>query len=126
MINSTKNKSTEAFPMNKFNKDVQNALLGKGTNLKELFRAQLEETVNQLLKSELPAVLGYENYERDHQSDNARNGSYDHQIDTEFGTINIQIPCDRQNKFQNAILKPCQGRFKIVWLVCTPRVGNQL
>ena len=46
--------------MNQFNKDVQNALLNNSTSLKEIFRQQLEKTVNQLLKSELSAVLGYE------------------------------------------------------------------
>lgn len=63
--------------MNQFNKDVQNALLNNSTSLKEIFRQQLEKTVNQLLKSELSAVLGYEAYERNHQTRNARNGSYD-------------------------------------------------
>lgn len=97
--------------MNQFNKDVQNALLGNGTSLKELFRQQLEETVNQLLQSELAAVLGYEAYERNPQTQNARNGSYDRQIDTEFGTIKIQIPRDRQNQFQNALLPPYARRL---------------
>lgn len=97
--------------MNQFNKDVQNALLNNSTSLKEIFRQQLEKTVNQLLKSELSAVLGYEAYERNHQTRNARNGSYERQLDTEFGTISIRIPRDRQNKFQNAILQPYARRL---------------
>lgn len=59
MIESLNTIKTEAFPMNQFNKDVQNALLNNSTSLKEIFRQQLEKTVNQLLKSELSAVLGY-------------------------------------------------------------------
>ncbi len=96
--------------MNQFNKNVQNALLGNGTSLKELFSQQLEKTINQLLQSELAAVLGYKAYERNSQTQNAHNGSYDRQIDTEFGTIKIQIPRDRQNKFQNALLPPYARR----------------
>lgn len=87
------------------------ALLNNSTSLKEIFRQQLEKTVNQLLKSELSAVLGYEVYERNHQTRNARNGSYERQLDTEFGTISIRIPRDRQNKFQNAILQPYARRL---------------
>ena len=87
------------------------ALLNNSTSLKEIFRQQLEKTVNQLLKSELSAVLGYEAYERNHQTRNARNGSYERQLDTEFGTISIRIPRDRQNKFQNAILQPYARRL---------------
>ena len=83
--------------MNHFNKDVQNALLNNSTSLKEIFRQQLEKTVNQLLKSELSAVLGYEAYERNHQTRNARNGSYERQLDTEFSTISIRIPRDRRS-----------------------------
>lgn len=43
--------------MSQFNKDIQNALLGTGMSLKEIFRQRLGQTINQLLKTELSAIL---------------------------------------------------------------------
>nr|MCG4641926.1 transposase [Bifidobacterium bifidum] len=41
---------------------------------------------------------------------NARNGSYQRTIDTEFGPINITVPRDRKNKFRNALFEPYSRR----------------
>ena len=49
--------------MNQFNKEIAEALL-KNDNLTEVFRGQLETTLNMLLESELTAVLGYDPYVR--------------------------------------------------------------
>lgn len=88
-----------------FIKDIENALLNGDISLKEIMRAHLEQAVNQLLQTELTAVLGYQSYQRTN-STNARNGSYARKIDIEFGPINIQIPRDRLNQFQNALFGP--------------------
>ena len=59
MIKSTKTIKTEAFPMNNFAKEIFNALSSnQPTAIKDVFRHQLETTVNQLLQNELTAVLG--------------------------------------------------------------------
>ena len=61
----------------------------------------------------MSAVLGYQPYERNDSSahgDNARNGSYQRTIDTEFGPINITVPRDRKNKFRNALFEPYSRR----------------
>ena len=64
--------------MNQFNKEILDALSSDSkTSLKDVFRNQLEQTVNTLLQEELSAVLGYQPYERNDSSshgDNARNG----------------------------------------------------
>ncbi len=66
-------------------------------------------TANQFLQNELTAVLGYEPHTRiDRSKDdvNYRNGTYTRTIDTEYGEINLTIPRDRLNKFQNALFPP--------------------
>lgn len=45
--------------MNQLNKEIAKALL-ENTNLTEVFRGQLERTINTLLESELTAILGYD------------------------------------------------------------------
>ena len=51
--------------MNQFNKEILDALSSDSkTSLKDVFRNQLEQTVNTLLQEELSAVLGYQPYER--------------------------------------------------------------
>nr|WP_155403351.1 hypothetical protein [Limosilactobacillus mucosae] len=54
--------------MNQFNKEILDALSSDSkTSLKDVFRNQLEQTVNTLLQEELSAVLGYQPYERNCQ-----------------------------------------------------------
>ena len=95
--------------MNNFTKEIFNALSSnQPTAIKDVFRHQLETTVNQLLQNELTAVLGYESHERISRAEgtinNYRNGSYQRIIDTEWGPIKLKIPRDRLNQFQNALL----------------------
>ena len=91
--------------MNQFNKDIIAALSSdKDITLNEVLRRQIEVTANQFLQNELTAVLGYEPHTRiDRSKDdvNYRNGTYTRTIDTEYGEINLAIPRDRLNKFQN-------------------------
>ena len=54
--------------MNQFNKEILDALSSDSkTSLKDVFRNQLEQTVNTLLQEELSAVLDYQPYERNGQ-----------------------------------------------------------
>ncbi len=96
--------------MNDFNKDIIAALLSNDkTDLKELFRSQIEEAVNQFLQNEMTAVLGYEPYARvdsENGERNYRNGYYERTVDTQFGKINLTVPRDRQGQFKNALFSP--------------------
>ena len=96
--------------MNQFNKDIIAALSSdKDITLNEVLRRQIEVAANQFLQNELTAVLGYEPHTRiDRSKDdvNYRNGTYTRTIDTEYGEINLTIPRDRLNKFQNALFPP--------------------
>ena len=96
--------------MNQFNKDIIAALSSdKDITLNEVLRRQIEVAANQFLQNELTAVLGYEPHTRIDRSKgdvNYRNGAYTRTIDTEYGEINLTIPRDRLNKFQNALFPP--------------------
>lgn len=96
--------------MNQFNKDIIAALSSyKDITLNEVLRRQIEVAANQFLQNELTAVLGCEPHTRiDRSKDdvNYRNGTYTRTIDTEYGEINLTIPRDRLNKFQNALFPP--------------------
>lgn len=71
--------------------------------LQEVVRSNIEIAINELLESELTAVLEYEKYERS-DSDNARNGFYHRDFNTSFGVLDIRFPRDRKNKFQSRLI----------------------
>ena len=93
--------------MNQFNKDIIAALSSdKDITLNEVLRRQIEVAANQFLQNELTTVLGYEPHtqiDRSKDNVNYRNGAYIRTIDTEYGEINLTIPRDRLNKFQNSL-----------------------
>ena len=95
--------------MNQFNKEIAEALL-KNDNLTEVFRGQLETTLNMLLESELTAVLGYDPYVRT-DIDNYRNGEYTRRLDTQFGQINVRVPRDRKGEFSQNLIQPYTRRL---------------
>lgn len=89
--------------MSQFNKELAEALL-ENTNLTEVFRGQLERTINTLLESELTAILGYDSYVRFNNSGNYRNGEYTRRLDTQFGQINVRVPRDRNGQFHQSLI----------------------
>jgi len=96
--------------MNQFNKDLANVLLEHG-DIKEIFRTQLQDTLNTLIQTELTAILGYNPYSRDgFNSGNSRNGQYFRQIDSEFGKLDICMPRDRNGQFKTALIPPYTRR----------------
>lgn len=113
------------------NKDIIAVLSSdKDITLNEVLRRQIEVATNQFLQNELTAVLGYEPHTRiDRSKDdvNYLNGAYIRTIDTEYGEINLRIPRDRLNKFQNALFPPYVRRTDGLeeWLSrCTPRASQ--
>lgn len=73
-------------------------------------RQELEVSLNAILKSELTAFLDYKFYEINGSDDNYRNGCYERILQTEFGSIKINIPRDRLNEFKTKLIKPYQRR----------------
>ena len=90
-------------------KNIITALLADDDSaLKELFRAQVEDTVNQFLQNEMTAVLGYEPYAQTGQDGqrNYRNGYYNRSFDSTLGDLTVKTPRDRLGLFKNALFEP--------------------
>ncbi|MGI6215235.1 MAG: transposase [Christensenellales bacterium] len=63
----------------------------KGEDVKEVFRQQLENALNQLLKYELTVFFDYETCDPiDYYFDNSRNSYYKRQLKTTYGTSPFQ------------------------------------
>lgn len=71
--------------------------------ISELFRSELEKSLNEILAYELTAFLDYERYERSDNL-NSRNGSYQRKPDTRYGQITLNIPGDRLGEFYTILI----------------------
>jgi len=79
-------------------------------SIQELFRFELENAVNELLKLELTGFLNYEKYDRSgFNSGNSRNGYYERKMNTVHGELNLVIPRDRNGEFESPVV-PKYGR----------------
>lgn len=86
--------------MNQFTTEIMYALARK-EDLTEIFRQYLEAAINELLQTELTEFLGYSRYNRKgFNTGNSRNGKYLRAFDTKYGTLNLEIPRDRNGEFQ--------------------------
>jgi transposase-like protein len=78
--------------MNDFTKNMAQALFNQD-KINDLLRKELQQAVNDLLKAELTAFLGYDPYARaGWNTGNSRNGVYFCKVNTQFGEIEIQVP----------------------------------
>lgn len=96
--------------MNYFTTEITKLLLSNSncneafdSVVSELFRQQLENSINEILDLELTTFLDYDYYARSDNSD-SRNGSYFRTLQTKFGALRIKVPRDRLSKFYPAIL----------------------
>ena len=100
--------------MNNFTSNIINCLLNNKnieTAIEELFRVELENAINELLKYELTAFLQYEKYDRaGFNSGNSRNGYYDRDFDTRYGKLHLVIPRDRNGEFSSPLVPKYERR----------------
>lgn len=90
--------------MNQFTTEIMYALARK-EDLTEIFRQHLEAAINELLQTEMTEFLGYSRYNREgFNTGNSRNGKYLRAFDTKYGTLNLEIPRDRNGEFQQHTL----------------------
>ena len=85
--------------------DLSN-VLGKEGLIKQLSKRILERA----LEAEMQNHLGYERYNRS-DIDNARNGSYQKNLITNNGQIELTVPRDRKGQFEPVIVKKKQSRI---------------
>jgi transposase-like protein len=86
--------------------DLSN-VLGEGALVKELTKAILERA----LAAEMDAHLGYDRYGRS-ELNNSRNGSYNKNLVTDNGVIELNIPRDRESEFTPVIVPKKQTRIE--------------
>lgn len=90
--------------MSQLNTELTAALLNN-ESLDEFFRSHLEVAINDLLKNELTAFLGYEKHSTDgYNTGNSRNGYYERDLDTKYGKLHISIPRDRNGAFEQKLI----------------------
>jgi putative transposase len=83
-------------------------LIGENGLLKQLTKALVERA----LQAELTTHLGYERHDPEgHNSGNSRNGSSSKRLKGEFGTVEIEVPRDRQASFDPKLVAKGQTRF---------------
>ena len=85
--------------------DLSN-VLGKEGLIKQLSKRILERA----LEAEMQNHLGYERYNRS-DIENARNGSYQKNLITNNGQIELNVPRDRKGQFEPVIVKKKQSRI---------------
>ena len=85
--------------------DLSN-VLGKEGLIKQLSKRILERA----LEAEMQSHLGYERYSRS-EVENTRNGSYQKNLITNNGQIELNVPRDRKGQFEPVIVKKKQSRI---------------
>src|SRR5580698_6125897 len=84
-------------------------LIGENGLLKQLTKALVERA----LQAELTTHLGYEKHDPEgHNSGNSRNGVSSKRLKGEFGTVEIEVPRDRQASFDPKLVPKGQTRFQ--------------
>ena len=84
-----------------------NNILGQGGLVKQFTKAILARA----LAAEMDEHLGYDRYDRS-EGKNYRNGSYNKNLLSENGPINLEIPRDREGEFEPLIVPKKQTRIK--------------
>ena len=102
--------------MNYFTTSLMKSLFTNDNNLpafeqavSELFRSELEKSLNEILAYELTAFLDYEPYQRT-DSQNSRNGFYERKLDTKYGPLTLRIPRDRLGEFFTSLIPKYRRR----------------
>jgi putative transposase len=83
-------------------------LIGENGLLKQLTKAVVERA----LQAELTTHLGYERHSPEgHHSGNSRNGASGKRLKGDFGTVEIEVPRDRQGSFEPKLIPKGVTRF---------------
>jgi len=67
--------------------------------------ALLEPILNQILQAEMTNPLGAGPKERTDDRQGDRNGSYKRKLTTRVGTLELEVPRDREGEFQTALFQ---------------------
>jgi len=76
----------------------------------------LEPILNQILQAEMTEHLGASPEERTDDRQGYRNGSYERQLTTRVGRLDLEVPRDREGEFQTALFQRYQRSEKALVL----------
>ena len=80
------------------------------TELKELVRSSVEETLNAMLDAEADRLVNAERYARDEQRKGYRSGHYDRNFTTTSGDVTLRMPKLRGLTFETSIIERYKRR----------------
>lgn len=80
------------------------------SDLRELVRKTVEDTLNGLLEAEADELVGAERYERTAEREAYRAGHYDRGLTTSSGEVTIHMPKLKAARFTTAIIERCRRR----------------
>ena len=80
------------------------------TELKDLVRESVEETLNELLEKEAETLTGAGKYERTENREGYRAGHYERNLTTTSGDVTLQVPKLKGMRFETAIIERYQRR----------------
>ena len=75
------------------------------TELKDLVKNSVEETLHAMLDAEADRLVNAERYARDEQRKGYRAGHYDRSFTTTAGEVNLKIPKRKGVAFETAIIE---------------------
>lgn len=114
--------------MNNFIKDFENEILENNGSLelatKSIVKKYVTQALNSVLKTELTSVLGYEKY--DSAGDNYRNGYYTRKLNTSVGEIEVDVPRDRNGKFESQTIPKYSRRTDFITSIILKLYGSNL
>ena len=84
------------------------------TDLRELVRRAVEDTLNGLLEGEAGNLVGAERYERTAESEAYRAGHYERKLTTTSGEVTIRMPKLKGMRFTTAIIERYRRRGTLV------------
>ena len=79
----------------------------KPNDIQDALKDLLGGTIKEMMESEMDEHLGYSKSERS-DSDNARNGHKPKQMNSSYGSFQIDVPQDRQSSFKPQVVKKRQ------------------
>lgn len=80
------------------------------SELKELVRKTVEDTINALLEEEADVLVGAERYERTADREAYRAGHYSRRLTTTSGTVSLDVPKLKGAKFATAVIERYKRR----------------
>ena len=80
------------------------------SELKELVRGSVEETLNELLEAEANKLTQAVRYERDEQRQDYRSGHYNRNLTTTSGDVTLKVPKLKGISFETAIIERYRRR----------------